>query len=522
MVTVLNFKDLIDLPKWRTLATSVFANQSLICDLRNNEDRDPYIYGIPSSFLVRYNVNNDGWTNLPVLGAVLEDGIMMSAQGPRGTIAAGATITTFTLTTALPVAVGINQLANRGDGRGFKIRIIGNAAGSSGKTEERIIVGNTAGATPTIVVDSAFSFIPLNGDAYEFLSGKIFMSNHYVNSWTAYDILTNSPLVLAVTPITFIQPSFIGLDELLVPYDRTPGEGFFGILTATASSPVSLTGQAISGDAIIVTNQYRNFQIRVIEDIAIPTAVGQRRNIISHTAGPNPIYTVPVWTTQPNPNAKYVIENNGDLIIAWSSGSLNTFTYSVSGNIWDTNVTFAIRTSMPGSGFFSAQAFSIEPDIASPPNSRQSHIYSFRGGNSSTLDLFDIANAATGTWSDNIDYAGNWTVISDQAIHNGTCTISDPITMEGKYIYMNLGSTSITSLMTQYFFRFDMKNRVFEPYTMIRVPTSSTTVTGYLGKTLAITHYQDGNTKLSFLIFQFNGQSLSGVNIPTYSLPITR
>ena len=66
-------------------------------------------------------------------------------------------------------------------------------------------------------------------------------------------------------------------------------------------------------------NEYRNFQIRIVEDTVNPTAVGQRRNITSHTAGASPVYTVPAWTVTPSANANFVIENNGDRILLWAS-----------------------------------------------------------------------------------------------------------------------------------------------------------------------------------------------------------
>ena len=49
-----------------------------------------------------------------------------------------------------------NKLTNRGDGKGFIIRIIGNA--SSGKIEERHITANTLGAQPVITLDEPLSF----------------------------------------------------------------------------------------------------------------------------------------------------------------------------------------------------------------------------------------------------------------------------------------------------------------------------------------------------------------------------
>ena len=71
-------------------------------------------------------------------------------------------------------------------------------------------------------------------------------------------------------------------------YDTDPGKGFFDVLTATATGATSITGTVAGADAAVLLNEYRNFQIRIVEDTVTPTAVGQRRNITSHTAGASP------------------------------------------------------------------------------------------------------------------------------------------------------------------------------------------------------------------------------------------
>ena len=86
-----------------------------------------------------------------------------------------------------------------------------------------------------------------------------------------------------------------------------------------------------------------------MEDTVIPTAVGQRRNITSHTAGASPVYTVPAWTVTPSANAKFVIENNGDRILLWTTAQQTTYTYKIGANTWDTT-TFATRGAAMGAG----------------------------------------------------------------------------------------------------------------------------------------------------------------------------
>lgn len=503
MTTILNFKPIVDLPKWRPLAPALTASttgSSLISDLRNNEDRHPFIFYIQAfNQFHAYDVKKDAWIaySSPALVSAPSRGVFMPAQGPRGVLAAGNTTTTVVISTVLPATVGPNQLANRGDGRGFRIRIIGNAgAGSSGKTEERLIIANTGpSTTPTITLDSALSFTPAVGDAYEILSGRVFLlgSTNGAGSWKYYDIATNSysgNLATANLPASFSESDLIGLDEAYVPYDRSPGDGMFGRLTATATGAATLTGQAASGDATVLANEHRNFQIRIVEDIGTPLAVGQRRNITSHTAGPSPVYTVPAWTTQPSATAKYVIEDNGDRILAFITGQANTFTYSISGNAWST-ATFTSRIGAPSTGIASAQAFSIEPDAAK--NARHSFIYSLRAGNTTTLDVLDISGAAAGLWSNAVVYGNLGTLFT-----GGTSGIQDPATNQGRYLYLNLNAATR-------FFRFDMLNRELEPSTLLRYITPSSILSGLK---MGYTVFVDGNTKMTTMVLLRSGDVL--------------
>lgn len=499
MATTLGFKDLIDLPEWRPIANapvSGTAGVNLACDLRNNEDRHPEIFQLGSAILfAKYSVKNDEWMPLasPALAGVFgagADSVFVPDAGPNGTLAAGATTTSVILTTALPAAVAVNQLANRGDSRGFKVRIIGNAAGSSGKTEEKLIVGNTAGTTPTIYLESALTFSPIAGDRYEILSGRVYLLSAGLlaaGAWKYYDVATNSysaSLSIVNLPATISTDSdLLSMSELYVPNDKAPGEGFFGNLVATASGAASITGQAAGGDAGVLLNEYRNFQIRIVQDTAIPTAVGQRRRITSHTAGASPVYTVDAWAVTPSTTATYVVERWTDCILLWTTLLTTTFNYSISGNAW-TTATWAVRPSACGAGVSAFGSCGITLDAQK--SQRDSYIYVIRGAATADIDLFDIAGAATGSWTGNIAY-GN----KGQTFTTGTATVHDWATLGGKYVYVNVNGT-------QRFARFDVVNRILEPYADLEYVQGAVVA----GGALALTLFIDGATKLAFLIVQ--------------------
>lgn len=510
MTTTLNFKNIIDLPQWRTLASSITATAAASCicsDQRNNEDRDPYIYLLVSATVFqRYNTKNDEWQTLtsPALAGTFGAGagsVFVASAGPSGTLAAGATTTSVVLTTALPSAVGVNQLANRGDGVGYKIRIIGNAAGSSGKIEERLIINNTSGTTPTITLDSALTFTPIAGDRYEILSGKVMLMSAGTLAASivkAYDIATNSLVTVTQTnlPATIGTDSeFVALDELFVPSTQSPGGGFLGNLVSTASAATTITGQAIGGDAAVLANEYRNFQIRIVQDVTAPTAVGQRRIITSHTAGASPIYTVPTWTVTPTSGATFVIENNNDVLLS-TTASTTMYSYRLGGftadGTWSytgtvgTNgaLAYAVRAAASGAGNCAVPSWGLTLDSAK--NARYSYIYWFRGAAGNVLDLLDIAGAAAiGAWTAAIVYGGQ---TGATTFTTGTSSTYDGATNTGRYGYICVNAT-------QRFLRFDALNRVLEPWSYLPYAQS----TAALGEKIATSLFIDGVTKLSFL-----------------------
>jgi len=483
-----NFKLVIDRQMWVQTYPSPNAHAagaSLAADLRNDLSRDPFIYQLVSATVLnRHNIITKGWNFIvsPALGGTFGAGagcVFAPSCGLMGNIGTGCSPTSIVTSTVIN-AIGVNMLANRGGGTyGFRIRVIGSSAGGSGKIEERWIIGNTGGTTPTILLDSALTFTPSNGDKYEILGGRIFMlsaGTTGATSWRSYEVAANLLASQGVTnlPATISTDfSAVALDEQYVPYDHKPGEGFVigavqydgtskYCLVATASAAGTLTGQASGGDASVLANEYRNFQIRIVEDTAIPTAAGQRRIIASHTAGASPVYTLGTsWAVTPSATAKFVIEYP-NLILLWSSATAVTYTFNYSGatinngtnsinnDAWHVTY-FGNRGGNMGAGCTSFCAFGIEPDAAK--NARHSHVFSFRSA--AILDFLDIAGGTTGAWSNAIVYDGA------VSITTGTCGKYAPADNEGRFGYMNI---YVASAINQ-IYRFDVKNRVLSPFT---------------------------------------------------------
>ena len=521
------FKKVIDQLVWRQVNPSPNAHsaaQSLTSDLRSDLSRNPFVYQtVSNTVLNRYNIVTKAWQPMasPALAGTFGAGAasaFVPSLGLVGTIAAGATTTSVVLSTALPTAVGVNMLANRGGSGeyGFKLRIIDTVAG---KTAERYIEANTAGTTPTIRVASTFGFTPSTGARYEIIAGRLFMlgaGTLAANIWRSFEVASNT---LSTGLSTTNLPATIGtdsdimvLDEQYTPFDNSPGDGLIkgaynydtGVvaryaLTATAAGASTLTGQATLGDSVVLANEYRNFQIRIVEDTVNTTAVGQRRIIASHTAGPSPVYTLgTAWSVTPSSSAKFVIELP-NLILVRSSATTTVYTYnygdatvnngtnSIASNAWSTTY-FGAAPAANGAGGMWAPSWGIQPDAAR--NARHSFCYFFRGGAAVTLDVLDIAASITGTWSGAIAYDGNTT-----AMGTGTCGTYSPYENEGRMFYIN---AYVASAANQ-FFRFDVQNRVLSPYSNTDFIQSGTAA---LGKRLASYCALDGTDTYDVVLLQ--------------------
>lgn len=523
-----NYKKGIDRLMWVNLPpapTAHAAGMGMASDLRNDLSRNPFAYQLASNTVLnRFNFISKAWNFVisPALAGTFGAGagcIFAPSFSLIGNVGAGSTSTSVVTSTTI-TAVAPNMFANRGGSGeyGFRVRIIGNRSGGSGKIEERWIIGNTGGTTPTLLLESALSFTPGSGDTYEILGGRVFLvgaSTLAANIFKSWEVASNTLAALTQTnlPATISTDfSAVALDELYVPYDKKPGEGFISgsssydasaskmCLVATGTSASALTGMTSGGDNSVLANEYRNFQIRIVEDTAIPTAVNQRRMIASHTSGSGgaPVYTLgSSWTVTPSATAKYVIEYP-NLIVLWSSGATTTYVYnytnatinngtnSITAGAWSTAY-FAARGSAMGAGCTSFASFGIEPDSAK--NARHSYIYSFRGGNSTALDMLDISGGTTGTWSNAIVYDG-----SGMATFNtGTSGKYAPFDNEGRFGYLN---AYVASQFNQ-FYRFDVRNRVLSSFTPTDWIQSGTAASGDRIATCAAI---DGNDKYSMIL----------------------
>jgi len=534
MSTTLSNRYLVDLPEWRALSAPMINTSSapfgtngavMAPDMRCRDYASPYVFFnfTSSNVLSSYNFKLDAWHYLTSLGVGGTYGtgstsVFCPSLGPSGTISGvAATTRSVTLSTALPASVLQNSMANRGDALGYIVRIIGNAAGSSGKIEERRVIANTSGTTPTIYFDKALSFTPIAGDRYEFLSGSVLFLNVGTVApgiFRRFDILTYAATAsLATTnlPATIAQThnQLIALDEQYVPHDRNPGEGYLvgaatydtigdfskGCLTATAATATNITGQASAGDAGVFTNQFRNYQIRIVEDTGNPLAVGQRRRITTHTAGPSPIYTVATWTSTPSATCKFVIENDTDKVIGFLGGTVTIYNYNITANTWDTTTWSNGRGAAFGGSGLTFHSFGISPDPVIGSNVKHSSIVSFRGS-SAVCDILDIAGGTNGLWTNSINTIWTGSSGADQFIGSEYAYFAyNPHTQGGRFMYTALGTTANYTTQRMYI-RFDAHSLSWSKVAGPKVLQGFTQMTGTCFAHCPV--FQDGNTKIAF------------------------
>lgn len=501
-----DFKPILDLPLWRMEGPALGASAAgncLVNDHRNDEQRCPNIYNLRSATALDfYDPEKGGWIALasPTLGGTFGAGsgaVFVPSHGPRGTIAAGGTVNSVTLSTALPATVGVNQLANNGSTKGFFVRIIDSVAGGSGKMEVRRVLANTAGTAPTIYFDQPLSFTPGTGATYEFLSGRIYLLSAGTTAagvFKYYDVLTNSysgNLATTNLPATLgTDCLFVSFSELHVPYNRKSGEGFvnggttydnakYNAIQATAATGTTITG---SGMPALFADEYKNFQVHIVEDTVNPTAVGQRRKISAHTAGATAAFTVAAWAVTPSTSAKFVIENDDDKLMLRNSANSTIYCYNSIGNTWDTT-TYAAAPASTAAGTFGFQTFGIARDTLG--YIRHSQVVCFRGGGSINQDIYDVA---TNTWSTAVAYAN-----SGQTFTTATCACYANAVKEGKYLHINVNGT-------QNFVRYNLITRTLDASTPIRYLQGTVLVGGKMATSLAI----DGADKLMFIYHEIN------------------
>lgn len=466
MSTQLNLRKLLHRKQWEVCALLPVATAAGVCSRHlempaYNIDMFSVITSTNQQYV--YDCREDAFELLvasglsgPAFGAGACS--FISPIGNSGTATAG---TTTTLTTNLTLN---RWLA------GYKIRITG---GPSAAGQELTILGNTIGANAVITV-AAQAAAFTTATTYTLLTPRLwyFCPGTTAVGLAVYDFATNTWTTKSVTGL----PTSFGTDGKL---SGTPGikGGTYATQSGSTFGSCSTTVLTLSAGPNWTVNQWANSQLRVTGG----TGAGQIRSIASNTALTLTLSSA--LTTALDNTSTWVIEGNDDYLYLIGNGAVAMYRYSISGNTWTTLSPASARSAAPGAGcsldwvHTVNDASGVYGDWANANAIRNGrYLYSFRGGGSGSLDLYDIAG---NTWISGQTYG----YMGGEAFNTGSSFEYDDNT-----IYA-LGSNLLRVL------KLDLVKNELVPLSHLTYPQG----TGVVGDKMAIGTYIDGATKLKFL-----------------------
>lgn len=432
-------------------------------------ENDGIVYVGGASAIWNYNADEDSWAQGPNSGVAGTFGAgacgalrpIFAPGGASSSTASAGTISSITTTLTL-----VRDLA------GVAVRVIdGTGIGYQG-----LITKNTYGANSVITVS------PANGVAFDattvfqIMSGSFWYFNPGAGTvgFSVYDKATNTWTARSVTNI----PTTFGTDGVLTATNGVSSNLSNGFVQATATAGASTT--LTDSTKTWPVNGWANSQVRIISG----TGLGQIRTIASNTAT---VLTVSsAWTTNPDATSVYRIEGNDDYMYLIGNNAVTMYRYSISGNTWTVLSPTAARAAAAGAGctanWVDCVVNSTWTDGTygahySTTLIRQNgrYIYSFRGGASNVLDVYDIA---ANTWISGVAYG-----LQMETFTTGTCAVD------------HRGNIYIQKDATGRIYRFDIHKNKLDPFAINPVPQGAAVV----GQKMFITTYYDGANAVYFL-----------------------
>jgi hypothetical protein len=464
MTTTVNLRKLLHPKRWEMntpAPVNTAAGSFLVSDKYDLINGAKAFYVQAAATIYMYEGDEDSWIQLPASGITGTFG-----AGACGEFRAlGAMGGTFNQTSTAGGASSIttNKTIVRSLA-GMRLRVIsGTGVGFDGT-----VVSNTLGAN-AVITTSGGTFDATT--VFELFSGSLwfFCGGAGAVGFRVYDRATNTWTAKSVTGI----PTPFGTDGQLV---STIGSAkSFATGTATAGAATTITNALKAWG----TNMWANNQIR----ITAGTGVGQIRTIASNTG--TVITVSSAWTVNPDATSVYSIEGNRDYMYLLGNNAVTMYRYTVSTDTWATLSPTAARAGAAAAGLSAnwidnATGWDNEtlvPNLQAATLYRQNgrYIYSFRGGATSTLDVYDIA---ANTWVSGVTY-GN---------QQETFTTGSSYVDNDGIIYIHKESTNR-------YFAFDVARHILTGL------TTNFTVQGavVVGNKLFILPYNDGGTEVLFL-----------------------
>jgi len=469
MTTTVNLRKLLHRKAWESCTSSPAVTNAgaFVVNDRFNLVGDlsaALVTGVSAIYI--YQGKEDAWQQIPNSGiagtyAAGACGCFRGFGAMGGSFTQTATAgTTTTITTNRTIVKGLT---------GCKVRVIAGA----GVGYEGAVVSNTLGANAVLTVTPASAVAFGSTTQYQVYSGSVWFMNAGTTAvgFSVYDLATNVWTARSVTGL----PTAWGTDGKLIPTGGAVSSIATG--TATAGGASTLTNSAKTW----ATNMWANYQVRITGG----TGQGQIRTVSSNTGT---VLTVSAaWTVTPDATSTYSIEGNDDYLYLFGNNAVAIYRYSVAANTWTLLAPVAARAAVAGAGctgswIESAPGWDNETQVAHysttvfKQNAR--YIYSFRGGGSSWLDIYDIA---ANTWISTVSYGGQLETFT---------TGSSAVDVNGG---IHIGKEATGRL-----FRLDVDCNCLQP---LATNTNQAALggTAVAGDKLFILSYTDGGTTINFL-----------------------
>jgi len=500
-----------------------------------------YIAGTSSIF--QFAQKEEAFGQIPNSGSAGSFGagcaMFWHPSGPTGTASAGTTTTLTTTSTINRDLRGYRMRITGGTNKGGEYIIKSNTWGANAV----ITIQDTLGAA----FDNTSVYLLLTGHLWLYVPGGTSGFNYYdwaLNTWTSRSI-ASGPAVTSnegclIGPCAANCPSDLGTASAGAATTLTDSSRNWPVNIWTRSMVVILSGTGVgqyryissntstvltvdtawgtnpdntsvyyifgqwadvasAGSTTTITagsgtpwtaSQWINYQVRAVAG----TGAGQVAVITANTTSQ---LTFGAVGTGFDATTRYVIEGDDNALYFLGGTAVTLFKYSISGNTWSTVTPGVARAGAPAAGASGTYIGSVFDSLwmgvgavsAGGPNGIKCngrYIYSFRGGTTGTLDVYDIAAV---TWVSAFSYSG----ASNETFQTGT-TYAD---LDG-VIYLQKDATGR-------FFRFEVARNEMIPWS-----TNNTTQGAAIdGARMIVMPYFDptNGKKLRFIYWMLNTSS---------------
>lgn len=458
-----------------TAAGSFFAfdKSNLIPGHDNN------YFMLSTSAFYEYNVEQDAYINLvsPTITGTFGAGACGESRSLGAP--AGNQVNTATAGTTTSVTTSLTLVRNL---PGVLFRVVaGTGVGYSGT-----VLKNTLGANSIITLTVANGVAFDATTQFQLYSGSLWVFNpgSVAVGFSVYDRATN---VWTARSVTNLPTAFVTDGSLVgtLGAESNRGNGFVNATSTGTNTTTTLNDTTKAFPA----NGWSNAQVRIVSG----TGAGQIRAIASNTAT---ALTVSVaWTVTPDATSVYRIEGNDDYLYLAGNAAVTLYRYTISTNTWAAMTPVTARSGAAGAGLSMNWIDGVQNAdwsdgtytnhyLTTIIKQNGRYIYSFRGGASSILDVYDIA---ANTFVNDILYGNKSETIT---------TGSGAVDLDGT-IYCKL------SLNTR-LLKFTVANNTLDAFLPNIIPEGTTAVSG---QKLGLAQIVDGATRLTYLYIAQNSRS---------------